>query len=136
MLLALGPQLDNVLLATDGEGRACVKVCDFGYSKSQTECNTRCGTPEYMAPEVTPCPLPHLNFCASCAAVWVPVRASVVPAVAAVDRRRACCLAIPPMHVDIAKLDVIQETPSPHLVQGPPSVARADRGCPRCRCCS
>jgi len=51
----LGLQLDNVLLATDGEGRACVKVCDFGYSKSQTECNTRCGTPEYMAPEVTPC---------------------------------------------------------------------------------
>jgi len=49
----LGLQLDNVLLATDGEGRACVKVCDFGYSKSQSECNTRCGTPEYMAPEVT-----------------------------------------------------------------------------------
>ena len=50
---ALAPQLDNVLLATDAEGQACVKVCDFGYSKSQMDCTTRCGTPEYMAPEAS-----------------------------------------------------------------------------------
>ena len=54
--VCLRTQLDNVLLATDAEGQVCVKVCDFGYSKSQPDCNTRCGTPEYMAPEVSPTP--------------------------------------------------------------------------------
>ena len=47
-------QLDNVLLATDADGRVSVKICDFGYSKSEPACNTRCGTPEYMAPEASP----------------------------------------------------------------------------------
>ena len=47
-------QLDNVLLATDAEGHVSVKICDFGYSNSEPACHTRCGTPEYMAPEASP----------------------------------------------------------------------------------
>jgi len=49
------PQLDNVLLHGRGE-RPVVKICDFGYSKDEVAgsiCKTACGTPEYMAPEVS-----------------------------------------------------------------------------------
>ena len=48
-------QLDNVLLA--GHDPQLVKLCDFGYSKDgalESSCKTTCGTPEYMAPEVSP----------------------------------------------------------------------------------
>ena len=47
-------QLDNVLLA--GRDPQLVKLCDFGYSKDgdlESACKTTCGTPEYMAPEVS-----------------------------------------------------------------------------------
>ena len=50
-------QLDNVLLQTQPDGRVAVKLCDFGYSKELSmwsACKTRCGTPEYVAPEVNP----------------------------------------------------------------------------------
>lgn len=48
------PQLDNILL--HGDAPAILKLCDFGYSKdgeTESDCKTACGTPEYMAPEVT-----------------------------------------------------------------------------------
>ena len=51
-------QLDNVLLV--GSDPQLVKLCDFGYSKDGTlesACKTTCGTPEYMAPEVSHPPL-------------------------------------------------------------------------------
>lgn len=51
----LPSQLDNVLLQTQPDGRVAVKLCDFGYSKDLlmwSACKTRCGTPEYVAPEV------------------------------------------------------------------------------------
>lgn len=47
-------QLDNVLLS--GNEPQLVKLCDFGYSKDgalESSCKTTCGTPEYMAPEVS-----------------------------------------------------------------------------------
>lgn len=47
-------QLDNILL--QGDAPAVLKLCDFGYSKDgnvESDCKTACGTPEYMAPEVT-----------------------------------------------------------------------------------
>lgn len=44
MLLHWGP----------GAERPVVKLCDFGYSLAPADaCDTACGTPEYMAPEVT-----------------------------------------------------------------------------------
>ena len=50
-------QLDNVLLSRQPDGTLAVKLCDFGYSKelvAWSGCKTRCGTPEYVAPEVNP----------------------------------------------------------------------------------
>lgn len=47
-------QLDNILL--HGDAPAILKLCDFGYSKdgeTESDCKTACGTPEYMAPEVS-----------------------------------------------------------------------------------
>ncbi len=48
-------QLDNCLIDAT-RGAPLVKLCDFGYSKAEnlgSGCKTACGTPEYMAPEVT-----------------------------------------------------------------------------------
>jgi serine/threonine protein kinase len=82
-------QLDNILL--HGDAPAILKLCDFGYSKdgeTESDCKTACGTPEYMAPEVSiahparmTCmlllPVPLYSCCnvccsstATCPAVW------------------------------------------------------------------
>ena len=62
-------KLDNLLLDMDGY----VKVADFGLCKEGMWYNTRtstfCGTPEFLAPEVSMC-----VCCAGlCASVYVPV---------------------------------------------------------------
>jgi len=39
---------ENILLGADGH----IKLVDFGLSKANNKCNTFCGTPEYIAPEI------------------------------------------------------------------------------------
>lgn len=40
---------ENILLSEEGH----IKLVDFGLSKRDTKkCNTFCGTPEYIAPEI------------------------------------------------------------------------------------
>ena len=51
---ALLLQLDNMLLHGGGL-RPLLKLCDFGFSRVEVatkQCDSSCGTPEYMAPEV------------------------------------------------------------------------------------
>ncbi|KAJ9509440.1 hypothetical protein QJQ45_001866 [Haematococcus lacustris] len=59
-------KLENILL--DGRHAPQVKICDFGYSKSDQDSNPKStvGTPAYIAPEV----LRHLEYDGQAADVW------------------------------------------------------------------
>lgn len=58
LLMSLCPQLENLMLDKDGH----IKITDFGLCKEgitpDATMKTFCGTPEYLAPEVT-----HLHIC-------------------------------------------------------------------------
>ncbi|KAJ9510622.1 hypothetical protein QJQ45_027499 [Haematococcus lacustris] len=59
-------KLENILL--DGRHAPQVKICDFGYSKSDQDSNPKStvGTPAYIAPEV----LRHVEYDGQAADVW------------------------------------------------------------------
>ena len=44
---------DNILLSFDEDGFMVVKIIDFGFATSNPKADLQCGTPNFMAPELS-----------------------------------------------------------------------------------